>query len=176
MSMTCEKCAQGTMAAVKLWRFSGCLVAIGATLLIPAVLSLIGATLLVIVGFVTTATQATRTAAIPGQAKAEALMRLRAIPIDDALVNEFDQNLRINDLALARLAPRERREAENAISTYQTRLAHAGVGAVAIGGLGTVFVVGVYAAAIPAFIVGLVLLLRKKVWKCTECGYIFDRA
>ncbi|MCJ2530727.1 MAG: hypothetical protein LN413_00195 [Candidatus Thermoplasmatota archaeon] len=30
--------------------------------------------------------------------------------------------------------------------------------------------------SVPVLIVGLLLMLKRKVWKCTTCGYVFDRA
>jgi rubrerythrin len=29
---------------------------------------------------------------------------------------------------------------------------------------------------IPGQIIGFLLILRKKVWKCGQCGYVFERA
>lgn len=43
-------------------------------------------------------------------------------------------------------------------------------------GFGFMFIVILFYAAIPILIVGLLLVLKRKVWKCNNCGYIFDRA
>lgn len=48
--MNCEKCKQGVMDATKVSRFSGCLVAIGYTLLIPSILALGVATIMAVMG------------------------------------------------------------------------------------------------------------------------------
>ena len=36
--------------------------------------------------------------------------------------------------------------------------------------------VGLYAVCLPLLVVGLLLTRRKPVWRCSNCGYIFDRA
>ena len=41
--------------------------------------------------------------------------------------------------------------------------------------LGIAALLGNLAYAIPMLVVGLLLVLKRKVWKCTTCGYVFDR-
>ena len=37
------------------------------------------------------------------------------------------------------------------------------------------FVIATFIAAIPALIIGLLLTRRRSVWRCTQCGYAYDR-
>jgi hypothetical protein len=40
---------------------------------------------------------------------------------------------------------------------------------------GAAFVAICYFILVPALIVGFLLTLKKKVWKCASCGFLFER-
>ena len=49
------------------------------------------------------------------------------------------------------------------------------LGGAMFAGMTLVFVVGVYLAAVPALIAGLILTRNRDVWRCVQCGYAYDR-
>ena len=130
--MHSEKCKSGGIDATKIPRFSGCLVAIGYTLLITSILGILITTFMAVAG-----TSATGTAAVEGveQAKARAVEQLREIPV---------------------------------VGTA--------LGGTMAAGIGSAMVLVVYFISIPALVLGFVLLLKRKVWKCNSCGSFFERA
>lgn len=50
-----------------------------------------------------------------------------------------------------------------------------GVPELAAVGIAGVAILAVYAVAIPALIVGLLLTRRRSIWRCSSCGYAYDR-
>ena len=172
-TIACEKC-RGPMVPARLRRFSPALVAIGYTLWIPAVLILLAATgcgLLVVGG------SATATTELLAQAEQTAVAELRAIDgLPATVVSEFTDTRRVSDAAMGELTPAQRAQVETVVRAYDASLVGGGIGSsVAMGG--SVLVIAlIYVVAIPFLIVGLVLTLRKNVWRCGQCAYVFDRA
>ncbi len=42
-------------------------------------------------------------------------------------------------------------------------------------GVGTLFIAVLLAFGLPGTIVGLLLVRRRKVWRCESCGFAFER-
>jgi hypothetical protein len=172
-TIKCEKCQTGAMAPVKVFRFSGCLVAVGVTVLVPAILGLVVGALLAIFGTVGTATTSSEALS---RAKATAARSLREIPVEETVVDDFFDDAMIREDTLARLSPEKRRRVEAVMDGFHAQVAGAALGTTAAAGVGMGVVVLIYLFSIPAFVLGLVLILRKKVWRCSNCGYVFERA
>lgn len=170
--MECEKCSSD-MARKTLFRSSGCLVAVGVALLM---VSLAALGLGVAVGLV--GPRATREAASAsqGEAEAKALAELEAIPnMPEGLAGELKATGRVSEESLARLPFEERQRARRALLDLHGSRAAAGVAHGVTAGVGTVFILILLAFGIPGLIVGLLLLRRRKVWRCVKCGFAFER-
>lgn len=173
--MNCEKCkADSSMMPTKVFRFSGCLVAIGVSLLVPSMLALGAATFCAVAGVFS---GGSATVQLAEDLKREAISELENIPdLPDAVVSDFTVDGAIDEATLTALKPQQRRQAEAIESSFQAGTAGAALGGTAVAGVSIFGVLATYAAAIPTFIVGLVLVLRRGVWRCVACGYVFDRA
>lgn len=164
--MYCDKCDAAKMAATKVWRLSGCLVAIGFTLLVPSLIVLGIVVLTTIVGFSAvsehkappTEEEVTRFAALDG--------------MQAAVVEDFRVDGEVSPKILSGLAADSRRRAEEIIQEHADGVAGVKGVAAVIGGGMAVFV---YALFLPMLIIGFFLVLRRKIWRCTSCGHAFDR-
>jgi hypothetical protein len=76
---------------------------------------------------------------------------------------------------LAGLSEDQRKALESATSGYAGQLAGAGIGGAAVTGIAGIVMIVAYIVLLPLFIIGLLLTLKKKVWRCPACGYVFDR-
>jgi hypothetical protein len=162
------------MRPTKVFRLSGCLVAIGFFLLIPCFLLLCFALLL---GALGTAATGSASVKVTERAKQDAVTKLRAVEgISPIVVSNFQATGRIYDASLATLEPAQREQVQQIQSSYDAQVAGAAVGTgfAALFGGGLILVM--FIIAIPGLIIGFLLILRKKVWKCQVCGYIFERA
>lgn len=172
--MNCEKCKTGTMYEAKIPRFSGCLIAIGYSLLVPAILALLLTT-----GFALFGMFATGQASVEGvgEAKERALESLRAIEgLPGPVITDFYEDGQIEDSNKDSLPPEQRRRVDSILGLYNASVAGTAIGSTMAAGLGAAMVFTVYAVAVPALVVGFVLLLKKNVWMCRRCRYVFDRA
>lgn len=172
--MECDKCSAGVMRKTKVFRFSGCLVAIGITLLVPSLLALLLATFIAITG---TAATGAATVEVAERQKAETIESLSQIEgLPTAVLSDFEDDTIVSEATLSALTPEMRNEVEAVIAAHQLATVGAAAGTGMFAAVGTAVVVLIYVISIPALIVGFVLILRRKVWKCGGCGYIFDRA
>jgi hypothetical protein len=172
--MQCDKCHQGQMHPTKVFRLSGCLVAIGFIILIPCFVLLCFA---VLAGVIGTAATGSATITVTERAKQETVVKLQAIEgLPAAVVSDFQLDARISDETFASLTSIQSNEVRRLQSSYDAMISGAalGTGFAALFGGGLVIIM--FVIAIPGLIVGFVLILRKKVWRCQMCGYIFDRA
>jgi hypothetical protein len=172
-SMSCEKC-RGSMDRTRVRRFSSALVFIGYTVWIPAALFVAGATIMTcVIGGTSVSTAADSAARL----KRTGVTALDDIPGLPASVSEaFERTGNVPEAELADLTQTQRAR----VSAIQASYA-AGIGGTAIGtamatGVSGCGIVAAYLIGVPFFIIGLVLTLKKNVWKCRQCGYIFDRA
>jgi hypothetical protein len=172
--MACEKCNAGTMFQTKVHRLSGCLVAIGFCLLIPAIgaVLLAGVTMLASIFGGNIAGQS-----ILPLAQSNAVHELSAIKDMPASFVEFFKTNQLNARShIPDLPPEIQPSATEALDKFEIKrveVSNFGRG-MALGG--GVFSVVVFVAALPLLIVGFLLVLKKKVWRCKGCGFIFDRA
>ena len=183
-SLTCQKCGSKDIRKAKVPRLSGCLVAIGYTLWIPAALLLLVA-LLMTFGLVGAAgSVASETSK---ESKEKAIAQLQKIGVQDitepglvqrvppSLLETFRKQGSIPETQVEALRPAVRDEVKRVLAEYDLSRAGeaAGTGlAVAAGGL---ILVLLYAISLPTVIIGLLLTLKKKIWRCKECGFPFDR-
>ena len=173
--MDCEKCkATASMSPTKIFRFSGCLVAIGVSLLVPSLMALGMATFCGLGGLFSGGAATVDTV---GKLKAETAKELAAIPnIPKSVLDDFEQDGVLEDATLAGLKPAMRERVETIEKGHAAGIAGVALGGTAVAGVSIAGVLVTYVIGIPAFIVGFVLILRKKVWRCAGCGYVFDRA
>lgn len=57
----------------------------------------------------------------------------------------------------------------------QKDAAPAVAGAIIGAGISGLFALGLFMAGLLPLVVGIVLVQRKSVWRCSSCGYIYDR-
>ena len=172
--MICEKCGQGEMQLTKVRKFSGCLVAIGYTLWIPAIVILILTTMFAYVG-----TKATGEAASKGfeKAKTEAINNLETINgLPQIVIDDFKDDQSIKQSTLDSLKPAMRERVNSVILTYSASVAGTGIGTGAAATVGGGLTVILYVIFLPALIVGFLLTLKKKSMKCPACGFFFEVA
>ena len=158
----------------KVFRLSGCLAVVGVFLLVPSILLFCFAVLTGVLG-----TAATGSASVQSRNddKQKATAEMRAIEgLPSAIVAEFETNRKVAVEMLSALTPAQSNEVMRVQTAFQLKreMTSAVTGIAAVFGGG--FVLVMLALSIPGMIVGGILILRKKVWKCPACGYIFDRA
>jgi hypothetical protein len=161
------------MVPKKLFRSSGCLVVVGAVLLLA---SLSGTGLGVVIGLV--GPGATREAASrqDSQARTKAVADLQRIPnLPDALVRELESTGKVSEETLSQLPLEQRQRVRTVLIDYYGQRVGSGVAHGVTAGVGTFFVLVLLAFGIPGTIVGLLLLRRRQVWRCGSCGFAFDR-
>ncbi len=173
VELKCEKCGGTNLKKTKVRRLSGCLAAIGYTLWVPGAIGLLVAVLLSLVVVGATGKGA---ADLETQTKAEVVQQLRQIEgVPDTLIAGFEDSGNIPQAQLEALDVDARERVKEALLGYEMSRA-AGAAGTAIGaGLSGFGVAILYVFSIPCLIIGLLLTLKKKVWRCSECGVAFDR-
>jgi|BarGraNGADG00212_1021973.scaffolds.fasta_scaffold00114_7 hypothetical protein len=170
----CEKCHGGTMTRTKIRRFSPGLVVVGYTVWVPALLLLLGVT-----GCAVFMTGASGKAMTDQMQKDRAtfvsdLQQVEGLPpaaLDEARTAGFIKVETIKALPEPLRGRVERLNSARVAGMAGTAL---GTGAVtAASGCGAVLA---YVAGIPLFVLGLVLTMRRSVWRCQACGSISERA
>lgn len=172
--MQCEKCKAGEMAATAVRRLSSGLVVIGYVLLTMGVLGMGTAGCVAVVGM-------SSSASVSEESKRQndewALEQLGEAGVSSETLREFRLNGNLHETTIASIEDEDRRRrVEAIISTHSSSAAGSAMGAGIATGIGTAFVLGVGLVSLPLFIVGLLLTLKKNVWRCGACGYVFDRA
>jgi hypothetical protein len=176
----CEKCRAGYMYSAKVNRFSDGLRVIGFTLWIPSLLIMLGATAFYLMAIASTSTATVAGAASeirPLDDRLEHVAGLSESFIDrakDGVIEDADWNLVADDAKERTRAIVAEYEADKAARAVMAAGGAAGTAAaIGVGGCGLVLT---YLILVPLFIVGLVLLMKKSVWCCANCRYIYDRA
>jgi hypothetical protein len=168
-----EKCKSGVLHLTKVRRLSGGLVAIGYTLWVPALLLLL---LVTSCGIFTVGAGSSASSKVITQAREETAARLEKVyGLPPAIVTEFRKTGTVSPQTLAGLSEDQRKALESATSGYAGQLAGAGIGGAAVTGIAGIVMIVAYIVLLPLFIIGLLLTLKKKVWRCPACGYVFDR-
>ena len=92
-----------------------------------------------------------------------------------SVLADFDDDGQIRDERLTTLSDTRRQRVESVQLTYDATLAGTAIGGTATTGIGGCGLLGAYFFLVPVLIVGFVLTLTKKVWRCGTCAYVFDR-
>jgi hypothetical protein len=102
------------------------------------------------------------------------LQGIRGLPA--VVVTEFEREGQPREATLKALRPQQRQQVQEALAQYHGAVAGASlwpvIGALAGGWLAWLLFA---MPAIPVAIVGLVLTRKRKVGRCSLCGYAFDR-
>lgn len=171
--LVCEKC-NGSMAQTRVRRLSGVLVAIGYTLVIPSLLVLLAVTLFFFLGAASTPSAM---GSMDSVATSNAVVQLHSI---DGVSAEFIALFQTNHWLATKKADDLQEPAKSKVldvvrSFQGHKLATgAATGVIAVVGIGVL--VATYFFLIPVLIIGFLLTLKKRVWRCRNCGFIFDRA
>jgi hypothetical protein len=172
--LTCEKCHAAGMKPTRIPRFAGVVRLLGLLFMLPSLLGM----LLVSGYWLSTVAQTAGGAELSDRARDRALAGLKAIPnLPVPIVSDFEHSGRIIPDDVIRDLPMRQQEAVTAVmSVYTTALATDAVANVAVGGIGFAIVVITFFFGVPSFLIGLLLVSTKKVWRCALCGFVFDRA
>ncbi len=171
--MQCEKCGSTAMVPRKLFRSSGCLVVAGAVLLLA---SLVATGSGIVVGLVGPGATREAVSVRDSQATAKAVAALHRIPnLPDAVLTELESTGRVAEETLSGLPLEQRQRVRTVLIDYYGARVGTGVAHGVTAGVGTFFVLVLLAFGIPGVIIGLLLLRRRKVWRCASCGFAFER-
>jgi hypothetical protein len=172
--MTCDKCHAGAMVQDRIRRFSSGVVVLGYLLWIPAAFLALGATSCALfVG----ASAAKTVVDLSAKQKAETLGQLWAIDgLPKFVSEEFERTSTVSQSTINSLPMRQSAAVAQVMALRDADRAGGAIGTAISGGVSFVLVAIAYAVAVPTFILGLVFTLRRSVWRCGSCGYVFDRA
>ncbi len=173
MAMQCEKCGSSAMETVKIFRLSGCLVAAGVALVVTSLAALAVGLLLAAAGPKATGEAVSSHDARAKFAAIEALQKIPQLP--DAIVEELESTDKVSENTIARLPLEQRQQVRNILLDYHGARGSTGVAGAVTAGVGTVLVLVRLAFGVTGGIVGLLLVRRRKVWRCAACGIAFDR-
>lgn len=162
------------MQPFKVPRWSAGLQIIGYTLWVPAILILALSTIMAIVSV---GGVGSTTSEVVTKTRHDETTRLRGIVgMPAAVVDDFADDGLVGERALASLTPEQLEEVNRAKAQVSTARVVGVGGTAATVGLGGCGLVVLYFFLVPIFIIGLVLMLNKRVWRCSYCGFIYDRA
>jgi hypothetical protein len=171
--MQCEKCGGTAMQAVKRFRMSGCLVSAGFALGMTSLIAVAAGVLLVAVG-----PQAARQATATHDARAHsvAIKALEGIPgLPHALVQELESTGKLSEETIGSLPLEQRSRVRTIMIDYYGSRVASGAGGAIGAGVGVFLILVLFAFGIPGAIVGLLLVRRRKLWRCGSCGFAFER-
>lgn len=162
------------MIQTKVFRLSGCLVALGFCLLIPAFIGLVS-----IGGCVAITTIGTGAAAVAVSQSAitnaaSQLSSIDGVPLE--YIRLFETNQIAAKRGISELPEPTQEPVRKILLDYNAQKAGTAIATGMFATFGTVIVIGCFFASIPVLIVGFLLVMRKKVWLCLSCGFNFDRA
>jgi hypothetical protein len=169
----CEKCCN-VMEPSKVRRMSTAVVVLGFCLIIPSFF-ILG---IVLVGSVIGITgSSTFNRSVASDAQSNAIVKLQKIDgVPVSFVELFSTNAQAARRQIDNLPSSARNSVSDVILDYNTHY----VGGAAVTGAATVFggliLIITFVVCLPLLIVGFLLIMKKKVWRCTACGFIFDRA
>jgi len=161
------------MESVKRFRLSGCLVSAGFALVVTSLVALAVGLLLVAVG-----PKATREATTAHDARAQsaAIKALEGIPgLPHAVVQELESTGKVSEETIGRLPFDQRSRVRSIMIDYYGSRVASGAGGAIGAGMGIFLILVLFAFGIPGAVVGLLLVRRRKLWRCGACGFAFDR-
>jgi hypothetical protein len=119
---------------------------------------------------------ATATANAADQAKADAIAKLeRLAGLPPTVVTEFRQTATVTEPTITRLPLDQQSEVRRVLVDYGLAMASSGGASLLVAGMGGFVVLVLFAFGVPGVLVGLLLVRRRKLWRCTSCGYGFER-
>lgn len=171
--MQCEECSAGPMQPTKSFRLSGCLVTAGFALVVSSLVAVAFGVLLAIGGTKGTAKAAREHS---DRAKLDAVAKLANVPgLPPTVVSEFNRTSTVSGPTIARLPLDQQSQVRSVLIDYGIAMASMGSAGLFVAGVGTFVVLALFVFGIPGVIVGLLLVRRKKLWRCGACGYGFER-
>jgi hypothetical protein len=172
--MICVRCNSSQLEPRRVYKLSGCLVALGFMLLASSVAAVLGAIVVTVAG--TGLTGAASVSAV-NELKAESIEKLRKIPdLPPSVVQDFETDGNIEDRRLADLPPDTRRQVKEIERAYHITVGATATATGCIGCIGGMGVILLFVYSVPALIVGLLLVLKKNTWQCMACASVYDRA
>lgn len=160
-SPTCQTCGQGTLMRRKKYRMSGPVVVIRYILLIPSVVGM----LIGVLGLFLTGSAGTLTS---GRIEQEARKQLEAKAIPEQIITKVISSKPVSDADTASLTPEQKSAIEATRLLVSSAKVGAGAGAVLAGGFFIVLIVMFFVGGL----IGWLLVMRKKVLQCTDCGAV----
>src|SRR5688572_26991289 len=157
--MNCQRCNSTQLEPRRVYRMSGCLVALGFGLLAFSAAAVAGGILLTVAG---TALTGVAGAAAADEVRTESVRKLKSLPgVPVDVVHDFERDGKIDDRRLADLPPEQRRQIQEIETQYHLAIGGAAAAAGCFGCLGGIGVIVLFVASVPALIVGLLLVLKK---------------
>jgi hypothetical protein len=157
----CRTCGQGALVRRKTFRMSGPVVVIGFILLIPSVLGMLFG-ILMLVG--TAGMANTRLPSI----ERETRTRLEAQGVPEPVIIQVAESKPVDEQQLAALTPQQRTAVHDAQSSVSAGNVGKGAATMVAGG----FSLFVITMSFVGGLLGWLLIMRKRVLRCTRCGAV----
>jgi hypothetical protein len=172
VEMQCEKCKTDELLQVKVPRYSFTLLVVGYIVSVVGLLAMAGTTWWAIQQ---RAASAQATPSVAEKAKQDAATTLRQIDgVTPEMIADFMDDGQISTTSLERLEPDTRAEVDQVLSDYRKAM-QGGASEGATGrGDGEWPLWAIDGVCLVVFIIGLVMALRKKVWRCGHCGFVAE--
>ena len=171
--MQCEKCHQAQMVQDRVSRMSGYLVAIGYFLLIPGMLLMLGGIGFTILGV---GAGAESTPKVFEDITRKGVEKLNREGIDSAVIEEYKKGRGLSQTTMSAIPEEKRSKVAHLLQMDEASKAGAAIGTASVAVCGGAFTMMTFLIGLPSFIIGFILILKRNVWRCPTCGYIFDRA
>lgn len=157
----CHTCGQGALIKRTKFHMSGPVVAIGFILLIPSALGILfGILMLFLTGAASSQTSAS--------SEREIRARLVAQEIPDPIIAEVVSGKSVSDDQLVPLTYQQRAAVHDAQLSVSAQKVGAGAATVVAGGFSLLIIV----ASFVGSLLGWLLIMRKRVLECAQCGAI----
>ena len=173
MSIQCEKCKQGQMVQDRIYRMSGCLVAIGYFLVIPGMLLMLGGIGFTFLGIGGAGAATTETFE---RIKKEVISDFNKASVPGQVIEEYQKTNKVSQTTINSLSPSEKEKVNRVLMSDSAKKAGAAIGTAGAAVCGGAFTMMTFIIGLPSFIIGFLLILKRNVWRCPSCNYIFDRA
>jgi hypothetical protein len=170
-SLRCDKC-QGEMRPTRVRRFSHGLVVLGYLMMIFGFLPMLGAAAC---GLLSTGSVVKNAAT--GMDDSKTIRELDDIAgLPSRVVDEYRSTHEVSERTISGLTSTQQHEVRMALAGDVGRKAGGAMATGITAGASIVTFAVASVIGIPLLIVGLLLTLRRNVWQCGDCSYIFDRA
>ncbi len=160
-SISCKTCDSGTLVPRKTYRLSGPAVVIGYLFLVPSVFGFLVAGLLLL--------GAGGAAAVTTDAVSETSLRnLRAQAVPETVIEAIIAGRQRNEIDRASLTTAQRSAVNDAIVERDAMTVGAGAAAFGFGFLS----ISLFVSSLMGGLLGWILVMKKRVLKCTSCGAV----